>query len=65
MKTLELGHGLKLTESEDMGIFLHFKTNGGLSSGMSLDQGLRVGLRWAKELLQDVPDTPVTELPET
>jgi len=57
MKKLELGNGLKLTESDDMGVFLHFKTKDGNSSGMSLEQGpICVGLRWAQELLEDVQD---------
>lgn len=57
MKTLKLGNGLKITESEDMGVVLHFKTREGTSGGIFLDPEF-AGYGWAQEMLADVPDVP-------
>ena len=54
-KEIHLGNGLRLTESSDMGIFLHYKTKSGKSSGEKISN---VGYDWAVELLSnDEPST--------
>lgn len=60
-KEIDLGGGLRLTESEDMGIFLHFKTKEGNCTGQSLSIGT-AGYRWAVELLEDVDPDESPEL---
>lgn len=58
MKTLDLGNGLKLTQSKDMGIFLHFRTKDEKSDGgvsMEFERG-RAGFEWAVEMLESVPE---------
>ena len=56
-KQFNLGNGLRLTQSDDMGIFLHFKTQDGKESGLTLDRhdGLNPGKVWAEEILANVP----------
>jgi hypothetical protein len=40
-KKKSLGHGLKLTQSDDMVILLHFKSKSGKMSGIRLNQDSR------------------------
>ena len=46
-----LGCGLRLTQSSDMGIFLHYKSDSGKESGEAIKAG-HAGYVWATELLQ-------------
>ena len=50
-KEIDLGSGLRLTESDDMGIFLHYKNISGKESGERIDKNSR-GYDWAVELLK-------------
>ena len=55
MKEIKLGHGLRLTESEDMGIFIHYESMSGHESGMFLGNTDETpGHKWAAELLANV-----------
>ena len=57
-KEIDLGNGLRLTESKDMGIFIHYKSKKGHSSGQFMgNTDDTMGHRWAVELLADVPST--------
>lgn len=52
MKQVKLGNGVRITESKDMGIFLHFESLSGHSEGWSLGNTNKTfGHRWASELL--------------
>lgn len=54
-KEIILGHGLRLTESYDMGMFLHFKSKSGNHTGMFLGNTEdTIGHKWAAELLSEV-----------
>jgi len=57
-KQKELSQGLRLTLSDDEGVFLHFKTKDGNGSGICLNQHetFNPGLKWAEEQLEDVID---------
>lgn len=50
LKEINLGNGLRLTESDDMGIFLHYKSVSGQESGECINKNSR-GYAWATELL--------------
>ncbi len=53
-KQLDLGNGLRITESEDMGIFIHYKSKSGHECGQSMgNTDDTMGHRWAVELLED------------
>jgi hypothetical protein len=57
MKTLDLGNGLTITESPNMGLVLHFETkDGALSGGIFLEPDF-AGYAWALEMLAEIPDT--------
>lgn len=49
-KEIDLGNGLRLTESHDMGIFLHFKSESGNQKGKAITPA-SIGYTWATELL--------------
>ncbi|MEE8299475.1 MAG: hypothetical protein V3R67_08875 [Thermodesulfobacteriota bacterium] len=58
-KERKLSHGLRLTESEDMGIFMHYESKSGNHSGMFMGNTDDMpGHRWAREILEDVPEKP-------
>lgn len=61
-KKIDLGNGLRLTQSDDMGIFLHFRSKSGNESGMKLSTGdsVQPGLNWASEILSEVQDEDAT-----
>ena len=51
-KEVKLSHGVKITESEDMGIFIHYKSISGNDTGMFLGNDEDTpGHLWARELL--------------
>lgn len=51
-KEIDLGNGLRLTESYDMGIFLHFESASGHQSGVFMGNTDDCpGHKWATELL--------------
>jgi len=50
IKGIDLGNGLRLTESHGAGIFLHFTSESGSQSGELISKGSR-GYMWAVELL--------------
>lgn len=55
MKSIDLGNGLRLTESDDMGIFIHYESKSGNHTGMFMgNTDDTPGHRWATELLADV-----------
>ena len=54
-KEFIVGNGVRLTESEDMGIFMQFESISGKKSGWCLEEG-KPGHEWAKEILKDVDD---------
>jgi len=68
-KAICLSHGLRLTQSDDMGIFLHFATKDGQEKGgICLDRNPKIapGKEWALEILESVADSePPPEPPET
>ena len=58
-KQIKLDNGLRLTQSNDMGIFLHFTTrNGEHKGGICLDGNPKMapGKKWALEILESIPD---------
>lgn len=53
MKELKLGNGVRITESDDMGIFIHFESKTGNQTGQFLgNTDDTPGHRWAVELLK-------------
>jgi hypothetical protein len=61
-KQIDLGNGLRLTESDDMGIFIHYKSKSGHDCGQFMgNTDDTMGHRWATELLADVPDEDFEE----
>ena len=52
-KDIKLGNGLRLTESNDMGIFIHYKSESGSDSGSAINSS-DIGYLWATELLSKV-----------
>jgi hypothetical protein len=54
-KEINLGNGLRLTESYDMGIFIHYKSKSGNRTGMFMgNTDDTPGHKWAAELLEAV-----------
>lgn len=54
-KEIDLGNGLRLTESYDMGMFLHFESLSGHQCGVFLGNTEdTMGHKWAAELLATV-----------
>ena len=57
MKEIKIGKGIRLTESDDMGIFIHYKSISGNETGMFLgNTDDTPGHKWAEELLATVED---------
>ena len=57
-KEFLVGNGVKITESEDMGIFIHFMSKSGNSSGYFLGNTKETpGHLWASEILEGVKGT--------
>lgn len=55
VKEKKIGHGLRITKSDDMGIFIHYESKTGHQSGMFLgNTDDTPGHRWAAELLEKV-----------
>jgi hypothetical protein len=50
-REIDLGSGLRLTESNDMGIFLHYKSISGKESGERIDKNSKA-YAWVVELLK-------------
>jgi hypothetical protein len=56
-KKKDIGNGLRLTISDDMGVFLHCQTAEGKAAGMCLSGKFPEAFEaWALEQLADVPD---------
>jgi hypothetical protein len=56
-KELTIGKGVRITESDDMGIFIHFESRSGNKTGQFLGNTNHTpGHRWAEELLADQPE---------
>jgi hypothetical protein len=51
-RELKISHGLNITESDDMGVFLHFEKKDGSRCGISLNE-LNTAKEWAQELLDE------------
>ena len=52
-KEIDLGNGLRLTESYDMGIFIHYESLSGNKTGMFMGNTNETpGHKWASELLE-------------
>ena len=51
-REVNAGNGLRVTESDDMGIFLHFENKAGKQSGMKIDVNNFL-YQWALELLDE------------
>jgi len=53
MKEFIVGNGVRITESEDMGIFIHFESLSGNQTGQFLgNTDDTPGHKWAVELLE-------------
>ena len=50
IKEIDLGNGLRITKSSDMGVFMHFKSAEGFESGKSIKSG-SLEYSWAVGLL--------------
>ena len=58
-KNVEIGNGLRLTQSDDMGIFLHCSTGKDISGGIRLDNKFPLAFEiWAKFILDKEPESP-------
>ena len=56
-KEFIVGNGVRITESQDMGIFIHFLSKSGNSSGYFLGNTSDTpGHLWASEILESVDD---------
>jgi hypothetical protein len=56
-KEIKLGNGLRLTESEDMGMFMHYESKSGNHTGIFMgNTDDTPGHKWAAELLEGVED---------
>ncbi len=54
-KEIDLGNGLRLTESYDMGIFIQYESKSGNQSGMFMgNTDDTPGHKWATELLAEI-----------
>jgi len=54
-KEFIVGHGVRITESEDMGIFIHFESLSGNHTGKSLES-CEAGHKWASEIFDEVEE---------
>lgn len=56
-KEFIVGNGVRITESDDMGIFIHFESISGNHTGQFLgNTDDTPGHKWAVDLLEDQPD---------
>ena len=56
-KEFIVGNGVRITESDDMGIFIHFESLSGNQTGQFLgNTNDTAGHLWASELLADQPE---------
>lgn len=53
-KRIDIGKGVYITDSEDMGMFIHFESLAGHQSGVFLgNDESNPGFQWAKELFEE------------